>query len=136
MASLTHHPLCLSSCSLMALTSSYQSQHKSQQTLFQTVNAELIQITKWFAASKLSLNLEKTVFISFTSHRKICPLQTAPPPYCINGTPISQVTSTEFLGVFAGNMECKPIHNKYFYKNCNKCWPSTSYTLHAPHPSV
>ena len=72
--------------------------HKSYHTLVQTINSELISIAEWFCANRLSLNLEKTNYILFRSHKKMCPpsdsLQLS-----INGTFISQVNSAKFLGV-------------------------------------
>jgi len=73
--------------------------HRSYHTLIQIVNAELKSIAEWFAANKLSLNLEKTAFILFRSHRKMSPPDSSL-RLSINGTPISQVNSTKFLGVF------------------------------------
>jgi len=72
--------------------------HKSLDTLFQTVNAELSLAANWFSANKLTLNLDKTNYILFKSHRKSSPSQH--PLLSINGTPLSPVESTKFLGVY------------------------------------
>src|SRR6218665_1368430 len=50
-----------------------------------------------FKANKLSLNLTKTFFILFTSHRKILPTQSL--PLEIDGIPIPQVSYIKFHGV-------------------------------------
>ena len=71
--------------------------HSSLAYLYQIVNAQLIYIANWFRANKLSLNLNKTNYILFRSHRKI-PSTTAN-TLCIDGYPINQVTSSKFLGV-------------------------------------
>src|ERR1043165_4473680 len=73
--------------------------HKSYHTLVQTINNELISIAEWFSANRLSLNLEKTNFILFRSHKKICPPSDSL-LLSINGTLISQVSSSKFLGVY------------------------------------
>ena len=72
--------------------------HKCLETLFQLVNEELAHIAEWFNANKLSLNLDKTNYILFKSYRK-----TIPPgnhKLNINGTTLSEVSSTKFLGVY------------------------------------
>ena len=54
------------------------------------------QITKWFQANKLSLNVEKIFFIVLGGNKKYCK------DLCkviINETEITQVTSVKFLGV-------------------------------------
>jgi len=72
--------------------------HSCYRTLFQTVNGELEAIANWFSANRLSLNLEKTNFILFRCHKKICPPCNSQ-NLSINGTTISQVDTTKFLGV-------------------------------------
>jgi len=72
--------------------------HSSLETLFQIVNEELTLAANWFCANKLTLNLDKTNYILFKSHRKPCPSQY--PILSINGTPLSRVESTKFLGVY------------------------------------
>jgi len=71
--------------------------HGSWQELARIVYKELSKIADWFCANKLTLNLDKTNFILFRSHRK------APPgdnlDLLINNTPIEQVESAKFLGV-------------------------------------
>jgi hypothetical protein len=73
--------------------------HASYLTLTQIVNAELQLVSKWFAANKLSLNLEKTSFILFRSSKKIPP-PTGSVVLSINESVIPQVISTKFLGVY------------------------------------
>src|SRR6218665_3916859 len=53
----------------------------------------------WFCANRLTLNLEKTNFIIFKSHRKNMPLVNQM-SLVINGVPITQVITTKFLGVY------------------------------------
>ena len=47
--------------------------HNCINTLFQIVNVELNLIAEWFQANRLSLNLEKTNYILFRSHKKSIP---------------------------------------------------------------
>jgi hypothetical protein len=70
--------------------------NRSCSSLMEIVNLELIHISKWFLANRLTLNVEKTNFINFKSHRKIKPINLA---LVLEGNPICQVDSTKFLGV-------------------------------------
>ena len=69
----------------------------SWQVLFNTLNRELSIIALWFCANRLTLNLDKTNFILFKSHRK--PPLNPTPTLLVGDIPISQVESTKFLGV-------------------------------------
>lgn len=71
--------------------------HSSLTSLYQIVNGQLSQIANWFRANKLSLNLDKTNYILFRSHRKIS--FTNENNLYIDGHSIKQETSTKFLGV-------------------------------------
>jgi len=62
------------------------------------MNQELAKVTDWFYANKLSLNLNKTSYILFCSHRKKVP--SIINQLVINGTPIPRVTSVKFLGTY------------------------------------
>ena len=73
--------------------------HTSYLTLTKIVNAELQLVAEWFAANKLSLNLEKTSFILFKSSKKKSP-PSGSIMLSINGLALSQVVSTKFLGVY------------------------------------
>jgi len=72
--------------------------HKSLDTLFQIANHELNKLSNWFKANRLSLNLEKTNYIIFTSHRKSIPPHNQ--KLLIEDTPITLVRSVKFLGVY------------------------------------
>src|SRR6218665_1366046 len=70
--------------------------HKSHENLFQIMNSELPRVNDWFKANKLSLNLTKTFFILFASHRKILPTKSL--RLEIDGILIPQVNYINFLG--------------------------------------
>jgi len=72
--------------------------HKSYDYLIQLMNQELVHVNNWFVANKLSLNTSKTNYILFSSHRKHVPLVKG--IITINGTPIPQVTTAKFLGIY------------------------------------
>ena len=73
--------------------------HKSLQKLNQIVNEELGLMAEWFSANKLTLNLDKTNFILFKSHRKIGSSEDLL-KLSVNGMPITKVNSIKFLGVY------------------------------------
>src|SRR5688572_8908448 len=54
---------------LFADDSSVFFSHKSYDELFRILNQELLLVSDWFKANKLSLNLAKTNYILFCSHR-------------------------------------------------------------------
>jgi ribonuclease P/MRP protein subunit RPP40 len=76
--------------------------NRSYHSLIETVNTELALVADWFTVNKLSLNLQKTNFIIFRSHRKRC-TENMTSLVKINDIPISQETSTKFLGVIIDN---------------------------------
>ena len=47
--------------------------HKSYDELFRILNENIVLVSEWFRANKLSLNLTKTNYILFCSHRKTIP---------------------------------------------------------------
>jgi hypothetical protein len=72
--------------------------HKLYDNVFNQINNELKSVTDWFKANKLSLNLNKTNYILFSSHRKPIPHQTG--TVLIDNILIPQVKSVKFLGVY------------------------------------
>src|SRR6218665_569846 len=61
------------------------------------MNEELSHVNDWFALNKLSLNLKKTNYILFRSHRKPIPSNTL--TLHINNVEIPRVSSKKFLGI-------------------------------------
>jgi len=70
--------------------------HKSLEKLLEIMNAELIKISEWFNANKLSLNSDKTNYIAICSTHK---RMTSNNTLYINNTPIVYTHSSKFLGV-------------------------------------
>ena len=62
------------------------------------MNQELAKVTDWFYANKLSLNLNKTNYVLFCSHRKKLP--SIINQLLINGLSIPRATSVKFLGTY------------------------------------
>src|SRR6218665_3021963 len=61
------------------------------------INTELPLVNDWFRANILSLNISKTSFILFCSHKRYIPEMT--PLVQIDNIPIPQTKSVKFLGV-------------------------------------
>jgi hypothetical protein len=70
---------------------------KSFSNLINIANRELESVSLWFKVNKLSLNLDKTNFILFRSHRKSSPGEIK---VCIDNKALPMVNSTKFLGVY------------------------------------
>jgi len=73
-------------------------QHKNLQQLITLVNDELVHLSEWFVANRLSLNIKKTNFIIFSSSHKRVPINL--PNLSINGNVIERVKYARFLGVY------------------------------------
>ena len=63
------------------------------------INSELAEIAKWLKVNKLSLNINKTHYMIFTTKRKIIPGIVIN----IEGHIINEVDSTKFLGIYLDN---------------------------------
>ena len=73
--------------------------------LFEVMNDELVKVSNWLSANKLSLNVSKTTYILFKGKKQI---RNTPQLY-IFGNPISKVDSTKFLGILIDeNLNWKP----------------------------
>ena len=72
--------------------------HKNPDVLVNTINAELLKVSEWIKANKLSLNLLKTNYILFSNS-----LNSLPNDITFDNTTIEQVTHTKFLGVLVDN---------------------------------
>ena len=63
------------------------------------MNEDLLNISKWLIANKLTLNTTKTKFLLIGSRKKLYTI-TDSPIVSINGTPVNQVLTSKSLGVF------------------------------------
>jgi hypothetical protein len=71
---------------------------KNIEALVDIVNAELIKLTNWFTANRLSLNVKKTNFIVFCNPNKKYKLNSV--NILLNGNKIEQISHAKFLGVY------------------------------------
>src|ERR1700733_15907837 len=88
------------------------------------MNTELKKITDWFSSNKLSLNVSKTNFILFCSHRKKIPTQKC--QILIDNYLIPQVSSVKFLGVYLDQHLTWNVHISEIAKKFKKCENSLS----------
>ena len=65
--------------------------------LIDTVNNELEKMNRWFMVNKLTLNTDKTKYMTFSTHKKSIPVTTS--HISINNTKIDKVTNFKFLGI-------------------------------------
>ena len=92
--------------------------HTDFSVLMAKANHDLENISKWFKLNKLSLNIKKSNFIIFTSNnKKYCKSNTC---LSIGDNPITQVTSTTFLGVIIHERLNWKIHISYVCKKISK----------------
>ena len=68
--------------------------HDNPNTLLDTVNSELIKLTEWIRANKLSLNLQKTKYMIFSNTVKDLPSDVV-----FDDTPLERVSNIKFLGI-------------------------------------
>ena len=88
-------------------------EHSNINTLFKTVNDELIKINKWFSANKLSLNVGKNKFSLFHKSGKKYSIPSHQPTLKINNNGIERVNTMKFLGVLLDNNLSWKEHIKY-----------------------
>ena len=68
------------------------------QSINTVLNEDLARVEKWLTANKLTLNASKTEFMLIGSRQRLSTFHN-PPSLIIDGAPITQVTSTNSLGV-------------------------------------
>ena len=71
--------------------------HKDLKTLINIINTEIVKIVSWFKINKLSLNIKKNTFITFSPKRKLIPPNNL--QLLIDNVPIEQIDKTKFIGV-------------------------------------
>jgi hypothetical protein len=80
--------------------------HNDLSFMMNTINSELLKLSEWFKANKLSINIQKSSYMIFkTRQNKYIPEFSIE----INNTKILRVNEVVFLGVvFAENLSWKP----------------------------
>ena len=73
---------------------------KNIKTLFCNINEELLKISDWFHANKLSLNTNKTKYILFHKSGSVDILPLRLPKISLDGNVIERETSSKFLGIY------------------------------------
>ena len=74
--------------------------HKNVNPLFAKAQLELYNITKWLAAYKLTLNINKTKYMCFSSNKNNNLLAYDNECLSINNAPLEQVQNISFLGLY------------------------------------
>ena len=88
-------------------------EHSNINTLFKTVNDELIKINEWLSANKLSLNAGKTKFSLFHKSAKKYSIPSHLLTLKINNHDIERVNTMKFLGVLLDDNLSWKEHIKY-----------------------
>ena len=83
---------------------------KNPDVLISEMNSEIVGITDWLAANKLSLNISKAHYMIFSSKRKTSVINS---DVTINGTCVSRVYKTKFLGVYIDSVLSWRDHIQY-----------------------
>ena len=73
--------------------------HKNIKGLFYTVNSELENISQWFKANKLSVNIKKTKFTLFHKNSSKNDIPVKLPALMVGSNNIERTSSIKFLGV-------------------------------------
>ena len=79
------------------------------ENIYNVMNEELFKVGEWLAANKLSLNVDKTIYILFRGRRKVSHF----PGLYIYGSPIERKDSAKFLGIFIDEHLSWKIHANF-----------------------
>ena len=88
-------------------------EHSNINTLFKTVDDELIKINEWFSANKLSLNVGRTKFLLFHKSGKKYSISSHLPTLNINSHDIERVNTKKLLDVLLDDNLSWKEHIKY-----------------------
>ena len=89
-----------------------------QETATNIVNNELADVDLYMKANKLSVNIDKTNFVIFSSRQKS--LSQPIPPILYNGVPLKQKKAVKFLGVYVDQHLTWKDHISYISKKIDK----------------
>ena len=93
--------------------------HKNTSTLFQFMQSEMELIDRWLVSNKLSINIEKTKFMLFSTPNSNVGGKHS---LSIRNRQIDQVNSLKFLGVFIHNNLSWSLHMKYLISKLRSCY--------------
>ena len=93
--------------------------HKNTSTLFQFMQSEMELIDRWLVFNKLSINIEKTKFMLFSTPNSNVGGKHS---LSIRNRQIDQVNSLKFLGVFIHNNLSWSLHMKYLISKLRSCY--------------
>ena len=93
--------------------------HKNTSTLFQLMQSEMELIDRWLVSNKLSINIEKTKFMLFSTPNSNVGGKHS---LSIRNRQIDQVNSLKFLGVFLHNNLFWSLHMKYLISKLRSCY--------------
>ena len=99
--------------------------HDSTTSLRNTLNTELEKLNAWFNLNKLSLNLKKTNYITFSTNNSDSTSQIA-----INGSNIEKVNSTKYLDVYIDHLLNWKDHIAYISSKSSKSTAVIHKTSH------
>lgn len=92
--------------------------HSNFDSLMREANEELSNITEWFKVNQLSLNIQKTNFMIFSTTNKRYNQDNA--EVSIDGIKINQVTQTKFLGVIVDQKLNWKNHTRHVCRKIRK----------------
>ena len=93
--------------------------HKNTSTLFQLMQSEMELIDQWLVSNKLSINIEKTIFMLFSASNSNVGGKHS---LSIRNRQIDQVNSLKFLGGFIHNNLSRSLHMKYLISKLRSCY--------------
>ena len=93
--------------------------HKNTSTLFQFMQSEMELIDRWLVSNKLSINIEKSKFMLFSTPNSNVGGKHS---LSIRNRQIDQVNSLKFLGVFIHNNLSWSLHMKYLISKLRSCY--------------
>ena len=105
--------------------------HDSTTSSCNTLNTELERLNAWFNLNKLSLSLQKTNYITFSTINSDCTIQIA-----INGSNFEKDNSTKYLGVCIRHHPNWKYHIAYVSSKLSKSTAVIHKTSHVPDTKI
>ena len=106
--------------------------HACSKFLEDSVNVELVKISKWFSSNKLTLNVDKTCFLLIHRKREQISLGLK-----LNGTSLAQKNEIKYLGVTIDQKLNWKSHINYCTAKLSKClWAITRLCRYTNTPTL